>query len=84
MATLKELFSRDTDIKPRTSQSFGLGSFFNFGAGGAGGSDIPSDSGSWTSSPARFFLQIKATDESPDLGTEYYLLIDATNRLLIE
>jgi hypothetical protein len=70
----KELFSRDTDLAPRISQSFGLGSVFDLSTGAS----IPSDQGSWTSSPVGRFLLIQAG--SP----EYYLLIDNTNRLLIE
>jgi hypothetical protein len=69
----KELFSRDTDLAPRISESFGLGSVFDLSTGAS----IPSDQGSWTSSPVGRFLLI-------DTGPEYYLLIDNTNRLLIE
>lgn len=47
--------------------------------------DIEADHNSWTSLPAGFLLLIKDTSESPNLGLEYYLLIDDDgNRLLIE
>jgi hypothetical protein len=40
---------------------------------------------SWSTPPAGLFLLIKNTTESPDTGSEYYLLIDDHgNRLLIE
>jgi hypothetical protein len=40
---------------------------------------------SWSTPPAGILLLIKASDESPDIGTEYYLLIDNNgNRLLIQ
>jgi hypothetical protein len=79
---LKELFSRDTALNPRISTSFGLGSVFDFSSNVL---PITPDQGSWTSAPAGIFLLIKDTSESPNSGSEYYLLIDDSgNRLLIE
>jgi hypothetical protein len=75
---LKELFSRDTALKPKISKDFGLGFYSDPNA-------VANDRASWTSRPVGLFVLIKDTDESPDTGTEYYLLIDDIgNRLLIE
>jgi len=69
---LKELFSRDTTLKPKISKDFGLGFYSDPDA-------VANDQSSWTSPPAGFFLLIE------DSGSDYFLLIDDNgNRLLIE
>jgi hypothetical protein len=75
---LKELFSRDTTLKPKISRDFGLGFYSDPNA-------VANDQSSWASTPLGLFLLIKDTSESPNSGSEYYLLIDDNgNRLLIE
>jgi hypothetical protein len=74
----KELFSRDTTLKPKVTRELGLGIY--------GDPDLVAvDQTSWSSLPLGLLLLIKDTSESPNAGSEYYLLVDDNgNRLLIE
>jgi len=68
---LKELFSRDTTLKPKISKDFGLGFYSDPNA-------VANDQASWTATPAGLLLLIE------DSGSDYFLLIDDNgNRLLI-
>jgi hypothetical protein len=69
---LKELFSRDTTLKPKISKDFGLGFYSDPDA-------VANDQSSWASTPLGLLLLIE------DSGADYFLLIDDNgNRLLIE